>query len=109
MIVRRGRIAAAACLLPLSTAPALSPDLGTRHRAALGVSEETDAVAIAVSEESGEISLAYDGELVERLDPRSLRNLLYKLLITDLQSARSRRLPAPPEAKGDERQKEMVA
>jgi diadenylate cyclase len=109
VIVRRGRIAAAACLLPLSTDPALSADLGTRHRAALGVSEETDAVAIAVSEESGEISLAYDGQLVERLDPRSLRNLLYKLLITDLQSARGARPPAAKDAKAEERQKEAVA
>lgn len=111
VVVRRGRIAAAACLLPLSTDPALSPNLGTRHRAALGVSEETDAVAIAVSEETGEISLAYDGDLVERLDPRSLRNLLYKLLITDLQSAtrRTRVRPGAAGGKSEERQKEAVA
>lgn len=111
VIVRRGRIAAAACVLPLSTNSALGPDVGTRHRAALGVSEETDAVAIAVSEETGDVSLAYDGELVERLDARALRNLLYKLLITDLQSAprRSGVRPRPKDSKGEERQKEAVA
>jgi uncharacterized protein (TIGR00159 family) len=110
VIVRRGRIAAAACLLPLSTDPNLSPELGTRHRAALGVSEETDAVAIVVSEESGEISLAFDGELAGGLDPRSLRNLLYKLLITDLQSApRRSRVPQGRDGKQEEPRKEAAA
>jgi diadenylate cyclase len=84
VIVQEGRIAAAACFLPLSANPSLSKDLGTRHRAALGISEETDAVAVVISEETGTISVACDGEIVRELDGKSLRNALYKYLITDL-------------------------
>jgi diadenylate cyclase len=84
VIVQEGRIAAAACFLPLSTNPSLAKDLGTRHRAALGISEETDAVAVVISEETGTISVACDGEIVRELDGKSLRNALYKYLITDL-------------------------
>jgi diadenylate cyclase len=84
VIVQEGRIAAAACFLPLSANPSLAKDLGTRHRAALGISEETDAVAVVVSEETGTISVACDGEIVRELDGKSLRNALYKYLITDL-------------------------
>ena len=64
-----GRIAAAACFLPLTVKPRLSKELGTRHRAAIGVTEETDAVAIIVSEETGAISFAHDGEMERYLDP----------------------------------------
>jgi len=84
VIIQGDRIAAAASFLPLTLNPALSKDFGTRHRAALGISEETDAVAVVVSEETGVISLAFDGELVRGLDPKSLRNDLYKYLISDL-------------------------
>lgn len=84
VIVQDDRIAAAACFLPLTANPELSKDYGTRHRAALGITEETDAVAVVVSEETGVISLAYDGELIPDLDGKSLRNALYKHLITDL-------------------------
>ncbi len=84
VIVQSDRIAAAACFLPLTQNPELSKDFGTRHRAALGISEETDAVAIVVSEETGTISLACDGRLTRNLDAKSLLNLLYKHLITDL-------------------------
>src|SRR6476646_6716172 len=63
VIVQTGRIAAAACFLPLTVKPRLSKELGTRHRAAIGVTEETDAVAIIVSEETGAISLAHDGAI----------------------------------------------
>jgi DNA integrity scanning protein DisA with diadenylate cyclase activity len=62
----------------------LDKSLGSRHRAALGITEETDAVAVIVSEETGIISVAFDGELVRDLDGKSLRNTLYKYLITDL-------------------------
>jgi diadenylate cyclase len=84
VIVQDDRIAAAACFLPLTPNPELSKEFGTRHRAALGITEETDAVAVVVSEETGIISLAFDGELIRDLDGKSLRNALYKHLITDL-------------------------
>ncbi len=63
VIVRRGRIAAAACFLPLSLNPTISNQLGTRHRAAIGVTEESDAVALLVSEQTGAISLAVGGAI----------------------------------------------
>ena len=78
VIVSRERVAAAACFLPLSLKEGLSKRFGTRHRAAMGVTEETDALAIVVSEERGTISLARDGQLVEDLDGKSLRDLLYR-------------------------------
>ena len=87
VIVQEDRIAAAACFLPLSTNPSLSKDLGTRHRAALGITEETDAVALVISEETGIISVACDGKIVRDLDGKSLRNSLYKYLITDVAPA----------------------
>jgi len=93
VIIQGDRIAAAASFLPLTLNPELSKDFGTRHRAALGISEETDAVALVVSEETGVISLAYDGQLVRGLDPKSLRNTLYKYLISDLK-------PEPRSLKG---------
>lgn len=73
VIVQDSRIAAAACFLPLTVKPRLSKELGTRHRAAIGVTEETDAVAIVVSEETGSISFAHDGEIERFLDPDTLR------------------------------------
>jgi diadenylate cyclase len=69
VIVQKDRIAAAACFLPLTTLPALSRELGTRHRAAIGITEETDCLSIVVSEETGRISVAAFGELVQGLDP----------------------------------------
>jgi diadenylate cyclase len=76
VIVQNGRIAAAACFLPLTVKPRLSKELGTRHRAAIGVTEETDAVAIIVSEETGALSFAHDGEMERYLDPDTLRTRL---------------------------------
>src|SRR5437016_11713405 len=73
VLVQNGRIAAAACFLPLTVKPRLSKELGTRHRAAIGVTEETDAVAIIVSEETASISFAHDGEIERFLDPDTLR------------------------------------
>ena len=63
MIVQRDRIAAAACFLPLATDPQLSSQLGTRHRAGIGITQETDAIAVIVSEETGRISVASGGEI----------------------------------------------
>ncbi|HET6439301.1 MAG TPA: diadenylate cyclase CdaA [Anaeromyxobacter sp.] len=75
VVVHRGRVVAASCLLPLTTTPT-ARELGTRHRAALGLAEEVDAVVVVVSEERGEISLAVDGELRRGLDEDALRQLL---------------------------------
>jgi diadenylate cyclase len=84
VIVQEDRIAAAACFLPLTFNPEVSTELGTRHRAALGITEETDALAVVVSEETGLISVAHDGSMVRDLDSKTLRNTLYEYLITDL-------------------------
>jgi uncharacterized protein (TIGR00159 family) len=76
VIIQRDRIIAAGCFLPLTLDPYLSKELGTRHRAAIGVTEETDAVAVIVSEETGVISAAIGGEIIRNLDASSLRNVL---------------------------------
>ena len=76
MIIRDGRIAAAGCVLPLSESDRLSADLGTRHRAGVGISEVSDAVAIIVSEETGTISVAVGGMLKRHLAPQTLERLL---------------------------------
>jgi diadenylate cyclase len=80
VIIRGDQIVAAGCILPLSQNPRLSPALGTRHRAALGISEETDAVAVCVSERTGWISVAWRGVLLERLDEGRLRSELSRIL-----------------------------
>jgi diadenylate cyclase len=80
VIVQGNRIAAAACFLPLSVNPRVSRELGTRHRAALGLTEENDAVALVVSEESGAISLAIGGELERGVEAAMLRRRLESLL-----------------------------
>ncbi len=76
MIVRDGRVAAAGCVLPLSESNRLSADLGTRHRAGVGISEVSDAVVIIVSEETGTISVAVGGMLKRHLAPQTLERLL---------------------------------
>jgi diadenylate cyclase len=80
VIVQRDRIAAAACFLPLSMNPVLSTQLGTRHRAAIGITEETDAVAVVISEETGAISLAVAGNIERDLTVERLRERLSSLL-----------------------------
>lgn len=86
-ILSEGRLAAASCVLPLSVNPDLSRGPGTRHRAAIGLTEETDAVAVIVSEETGALSLAVGGEIEAVSDPEALRRRL-----TELVGA-----PAPPD------------
>ena len=76
VVIRGDQIAAAGCILPLSETPGLSPILGTRHRAALGLAEETDACVFVVSEETGAISIAHKGELKWNLDEGQLRSEL---------------------------------
>ena len=80
MIIRDGRIAAAGCVLPLSESPRLSADLGTRHRAGVGMSEASDAGVVVVSEETGAISVAVGGMLKRHLAPQTLAQLLKKEL-----------------------------
>jgi diadenylate cyclase len=80
VIVQNDRIAAAACFLPLSMNPVLSTQLGTRHRAGIGVTEETDAIAVIVSEETGSISLAVSGKIERDLSVEQLRDRLGELL-----------------------------
>ena len=76
MIIRDGRVLAAGCVLPLSDSNRLSADLGTRHRAAVGISEITDAITVVVSEETGAISVAVGGVLKRHLAPQTLERLL---------------------------------
>ena len=80
VIVQKNRIAAAACFLPLSMNPVLSTQLGTRHRAGIGITEETDAIAVIVSEETGAISLAVAGKIERDLTVEQLRARLSSLL-----------------------------
>ncbi|NPA41250.1 MAG: TIGR00159 family protein [Aquificae bacterium] len=80
VVIKGERIAYASCVLPLSKTADLPKKYGTRHRAALGISEESDAVAVVVSEETGEISLAVEGKLERNLDPEILRDRLEKLM-----------------------------
>ncbi len=82
MIIRDGRVAAAGCVLPLSESSRLSADLGTRHRAGVGMSEASDAVVVIVSEETGTISVAVGGMLKRHLAPQTLERLLRAELIS---------------------------
>jgi len=79
VIVRGSQVVAAGCYLPLTEKPNLSKELSTRHRAAIGITEVTDAISIVVSEETGIVSLAYAGRLTRYLDEKSLRSLLEEL------------------------------
>ncbi len=88
-IIRGNRVVAAGCLLPLSENPALGRTLGTRHRAGLGITEQTDAVSIIVSEETGTVSLAREGELVRGLSEEEVKAALLELVA-----------PGPPAAVG---------
>ena len=81
VIIQEDRIAAAACFLPLTVNPKLDRDLGTRHRAAIGLTEECDAVAIVVSEERGEISLSLNGRIARGLSTDELRIRLQALIL----------------------------
>ena len=83
MIIRDGRITAAGCVLPLSDSKRLSLDLGTRHRAGVGISEASDAVVVIVSEETGTISVAVGGMLKRHLAPQMLERILRNELIPD--------------------------
>ena len=93
VIIQENRVAAAACFLPLTVNPRLSKDLGTRHRAAIGLTEENDAVCVVVSEETGSISLVFDGQLERGLSPDQLKTKLRAMVIQNKAAA------APVEAR----------
>lgn len=84
VIIDGERIKAAGCVLPLSFNPDLDPNLGTRHRAALGLSERSDAIVIVVSEENGAISIAREGRLIRNLDASLLRDSLHRFLSVEM-------------------------
>ena len=81
MVIRQARIRAAGCVLPLTENEALPKELGTRHRAGIGITEQTDAVSVIVSEETGVISVAINGAIRRNLSPETLENLLIHELI----------------------------
>jgi len=82
LVIQKGRVAAARCFLPLSVDPNLSQAFGTRHRAAVGLTEETDAVAVVISEERGKISLVVEGKVIQDLEGPQLRSSLQRLFGT---------------------------
>jgi diadenylate cyclase len=93
VIIQDNRIAAAACFLPLTSNPQLSTTYGTRHRAAVGLTEETDAVAVIISEERGVISVAQNGRLTKPMEGKALMKLLSNIFV------RNRDIPPRDEAK----------
>lgn len=107
VVVRDARIKAAGCVLPLSANLEISKDMGTRHRAALGMSENSDAVCVVVSEETGIVSLAKNGVLIRRLDRQNLFNLLKSELVPALPEEQPRRgfIKRKKEGKKDEKEK----
>ncbi|MBD3296022.1 MAG: TIGR00159 family protein [Candidatus Omnitrophica bacterium] len=88
IIVSEQRLEAAACLFPLTQNPNIPKTMGTRHRAAMGLSEETDAVVITVSEETGHISIAVGGNMTQDIEPRSLDKILEKLYMPKIRAGR---------------------
>jgi diadenylate cyclase len=81
VVLQEDRVAAAACFLPLTINPWVSRELGTRHRAAIGLTEESDAAAVVVSEETGQIALALNGQIERGLTPDQLRERLGSLIM----------------------------
>lgn len=81
VIISNNRIAAAACILPLANDKEISKKLGTRHRAAIGISKETDSISIVVSEETGKVSIAKDGTLIADVDEETLKEILIKNMV----------------------------
>ena len=93
VVIQSGRVTAAGCFLPLSNNPRLDKSLGTRHRAAIGLTEETDAVVLVVSEERGSISICLDGRITRDLDPSTLRKLLQSVFRSQGRPPGRSRLP----------------
>jgi diadenylate cyclase len=93
VIIQENKIAAASCFLPLTVSPAVGADLGTRHRAAIGLTEENDAVAVVVSEETGRISVATEGQISRGFTAETLRARLTQLVLQRKPGRRARPLP----------------
>jgi diadenylate cyclase len=89
VVIQRGRIIAAGCFLPLTTNPNVNKVLGTRHRAALGLTEETDAVVVVVSEEEGTISLVREGRITRNLDAGALHIALQQLFTYEMEQKKA--------------------
>ncbi|MHC4916434.1 MAG: diadenylate cyclase, partial [Planctomycetota bacterium] len=87
VVIRMNRVAAAGCLFPLSENPKLQRELGTRHRAAVGLTEETDAVTVVVSEETGKVSVAVKGDLMHDLSVDELKSVLHNLCYEAMEAA----------------------
>jgi diadenylate cyclase len=102
VVVRHGKLAAAGVQFPLAEGNDLAPELGARHRAALGLSQETDAVILVVSEETGTISVAENGRLVRNLTPEALEALLMELLSRPTATIAGRRLRSAKEEPKEE-------
>lgn len=83
VIISNNKIISAACILPLANDKEIAKELGTRHRAAIGISKETDSIAVVVSEETGKISIAKDGTLIADVDEERLKKILIKNVVTD--------------------------
>ncbi len=83
VIIQEGRLSAAGCVLPLSNNPGISKRLGTRHRAAIGITEQSDAVSVVVSEETGGISVAIAGRITRDIDSGTLRRILHNAFASD--------------------------
>ena len=83
VVISKNKIEAAACILPLADDKELATGLGTRHRAAIGISRETDAIAVVISEETGKISVARDGTLIADVKEETLKKILMKNIVTD--------------------------
>lgn len=92
VIIQGNRLVSATCYLPLSDNLGLSKELGTRHRAGVGISEITDSLTIIVSEETGKISVAYEGELERNLDADSLRDRMHKILNNPVEEHKNLRI-----------------
>ncbi|HKP72586.1 MAG TPA: diadenylate cyclase, partial [Pyrinomonadaceae bacterium] len=102
VVVRRHRVAAAACFLPPTLNPRHSKDLGTRHRAAIGITEDTDAVAVVVSEETGLISFMQGGQIRRGLDATKLRSAIFDALQVPARDDEKNQLPAETESERNE-------
>ena len=92
VIIQGNRVVSATCYLPLSDNLGLSKELGTRHRAGVGISEITDSLTIIVSEETGKISVAYEGEMERNLDADSLRDRMHKILNNPVEEHKNLRI-----------------
>ena len=109
IIISKNKIAAAACILPLSDDKQITKGLGTRHRAALGISRESDAIVVVISEETGKISIAKGGNLIIDLKEEALKNILIKnLVVKKFGDKTSKKAHTPKFIKKSKKEKEIV-